>query len=300
VSAAAPSFLVLGAEGQVGFELVRELAPLGAVLPLTRAQLDVADAAAVRAVVRAARPTVVVNAAAYTAVDAAETDAERCRLVNAVGPGVLAEEAERLGAALIHYSTDYVFDGESARPYTEADRPNPRSVYGATKLAGEEAVAAASTAHVVLRLSWVYGLRGRNFLRTMLRLAREREELRVVDDQTGAPTWSRMIAAATAQLLAGAARSPLGMHGAIAELRGVYHLSAGGATTWHGFAEALLAADPDRAEQRCRAVHAIATSEYPTPARRPAYSVLDNAKARARLGVWLPAWDRQLELALAR
>ena len=295
-----PAFLVLGAAGQLGFELVRELAAVGDVAALTRADVDLTDPDALRAAVRRAAPSVVINAAAYTAVDAAETDAARCHLVNAVAPAVLAEEAERSGAAIVHYSTDYVFDGTSDRPYTEADTPNPVGVYGATKLAGEHAVVAASTAHLIFRLSWVYGLRGRNFLRTMLRLARERDELRVVSDQQGAPTWSRLIAACTAQLLARAAHSPGGVRDAVARVGGLYHLGAAGATSWHGFAEAVLAADPDRDQQRCRVVRAVSTAEYPTAARRPAYSVLSSEKARRRLGLELPGWRRQLDLALAR
>jgi dTDP-4-dehydrorhamnose reductase len=252
------------------------------------------DGNALRDAVCRARPTVVVNAAAYTAVDAAEADADGCRLVNALAPGAIAAAAEEVGAAVVHFSTDYVFDGALARPYAEDDTPSPLSVYGASKLEGERAVAAASTAYLTFRLSWVYGLRGRNFLRTMLRLARERDELRVVADQFGAPTWSRLAAAGVAQALGAAARSPHGLRAGVAEARGVYHLSASGVTSWHGFAEAILAADPAREEQRCRSVRAVPTTEYPTPAARPPYSVLSNDKVVARFGVRLPDWRDQL------
>lgn len=290
------TLLVFGGEGQVGFELVRELAPLGRVVAPRRGDVDLANPDALRAAVRDARPDVVVNAAAYTAVDAAETDRERCHAVNATAPSILAAEAERAGAAVVHYSTDYVFDGRAGRPYTEDDAPNPLNVYGATKLEGEERVAAASTAYLIFRLSWVYGLHRRNFVRTMLRLAREREELRVVSDQVGAPTWSRMVAAATAQVLAASGRHPSGVREGVAAVRGLYHLSAGGATTWHGLAEAVLASDPRRGEQICRLVRAIPTSEYPTPARRPSYSVLSSDRAWERLRVRLPTWAEQLAL----
>ena len=292
------TFLVFGAEGQLGFELVRELASLGTVVGLARSDADLTSADGVRAAVRGARPTVVVNAAAYTAVDAAEANATECHLVNAVAPGVMAEEAARAGAAMVHFSTDYVFDGALHRPYTEADAPNPLSVYGATKRDGELAVEAAGGAYLTFRLSWVYGLRGRNFLRTMLRLARERDELAVVHDQVGAPTWSRLAAAGVAQALAVGARSPAGIRGAIGDARGVYHLSAAGATSWHGFATALLEHDPARHEQRARVVRAIATHEYPTAARRPPYSVLDNDRVAARFGVRLAGWDVGLLQAL--
>lgn len=292
-----PTFVVFGADGQVGYELVRELAPLGRVTALTRREADLTDAAAVRNAIVAAAPTVVVNAAAYTAVDAAEEDADTSRLVNGVAPGVMARAAEEVGAAMIHFSTDYVFDGALTRPYTEDDAPNPMSIYGATKLEGEDAVSATNGAYLIFRLSWVYGLRGRNFLRTMLRLAREREELRVVADQYGAPTWSRMVAAATARVLTGVLRAPDGAHAAIGGARGIYHLSAAGSTTWHAFAEAILALDPCVHEQRCRIVRPIGTSEYLTAARRPPCSVLSNDKVAARFGIRLPHWAAQLRQA---
>lgn len=293
-----PSFLVLGSQGQVGFELLRALAPLGRVIGLSRADVDLTDDRAIRAAVVGARPAVVVNAAAYTAVDAAETDAGRCRQVNAVAPGVIAAAAEDVGAAMVHFSTDYVFDGTARQPYVEDDPPNPLNVYGSTKLDGERAVAAVSTAFITFRLSWVYGLRGRNFLTTMLRLAREREELEVVADQHGAPTWSRCAAQGAAEALDTAVRSSSSAREGVARVRGMYHLSASGETSWHGFAEAILAADPARGEQRCRRVRSVTSDSYPTAARRPHYSVLSNAKLSANLAVRLPNWREQLRLAL--
>lgn len=294
-----PVLVVVGANGQVGYELVRELAPLGRVVALTRAQCDLERPDDAAQAVAAARPDVVVNAAAYTAVDRAESDAERCRLANAVAPGALAAAAAACGATFIHYSTDYVFDGEKSGAYSEDDAPNPQGVYGATKLDGERGALAANQSAVVFRTSWVYGTRGQNFLRTMLRLARERDELRVVADQTGAPTWARLIAATTAQVVGAALHAPAGASAWVAERRGVVHLTAGGGTSWHGFAEAILAADPRRAEQRATRVVPITTADYPTPARRPANSVLDNTRLVERFGVQLPDWRAQLALALA-
>jgi dTDP-4-dehydrorhamnose reductase len=268
--------LLTGADGQVGWELRRTLAPLGEVRALGRADLDLADVDRVRAVVRDGNPDAIVNAAAYTAVDKAESERAAAFAVNAVAPGVLAEEAKRNGALLVHYSTDYVFDGTKPSPYVEEDAPNPINVYGASKLAGEQAIATSGCRHLILRTSWVYGSRGRNFPLTMLRLARERPELRVVDDQVGAPTSSPAIARATAQLLRPGAH-------------GLYHLSAGGKTTWCGFARAILAragiATP---------VLAIHTADYPTPARRPLNSRLDCSRLRADFGIELPTWEAQL------
>lgn len=293
-----PSFLLFGRDGQVGYELATALAPLGRVTALARADADLVDAGALRAAVRRARPQVVLNAAAYTAVDAAENDGERCRAVNGVAPGVIAAAAEEVGAAVVHFSTDYVFDGALGRPYVEDDAPNPLNRYGATKLEGEIAVAAASSAYLTLRLGWVYGLRGRNFLATIRRLARDRDELAVVCDQLGAPTWSRAIAAAVARLLREPVTAADGAAAAIRASRGVYHLGAAGETSWHGFASAIVAADAARGDQRCRRVRAIATAEYPAAARRPPYSVLNSERAAATFGVRLADWREQLRQAL--
>lgn len=291
-----PRILLTGGTGQVGWELARALAPVGEVLAPGRAALDLADADGVRRAFRDAAPALVVNAGAHTAVDRAEGEPELARALNAVAPGVLAGEAARAGVPMVHFSTDYVFDGSKGAPYVEDDPTRPLGVYGRTKREGEEAVAAAGGAHLVFRTSWVYGTRGHNFMLTMLRLAREREELRVVSDQVGAPTWSRMLAEATAAILA-PFRTGAGWT-IPPEKSGIYHLAARGETSWHGFAEAILAADPARQEQRCRRVVAIPSEEYPTPAPRPRYSVLATGRAERAFGVALPEWREQLALCL--
>jgi len=290
--ALSPRILLTGKNGQVGWELHQTLTPLGEVVALDRQQLDLADPDQIRKRVREIKPDLIVNAAAYTAVDRAEAEPGLAMAVNGIAPGILAEEAKRIGAAIVHYSTDYVFDGTKATPYTEEDAPNPLNVYGRTKLAGEQAIRDVGVPHLILRTSWVYGMRGKNFLLTILRLAREREELKIVDDQTGAPTWSRAVAEATARILSA---GPLSLAAA-----GIYHLTAAGSTTWHGFARAILTLDPDQSEQVCKHVRPIPTAEYPTPAARPAFSVLSNAKLKAFFGLTLPDWEQSLKSALVR
>jgi dTDP-4-dehydrorhamnose reductase len=288
--------LLLGADGQVGAELVRSLAPLGRVVALTRADLCLTDAERIRSAVRSVRPRIIVNAAAHTMVDAVEHDLDRAFAINGAAPGILAEEAARLNGMLVHYSTDHVFDGTKGTPYTESDAPNPVSVYGASKLAGERAIREVGVPHLIFRTSWVYGVRGRNFLRTILCLARERHELRVVDDQVGSPTWSRMIATATAMVL-----SRLQKNGELEspeQWTGVYHLSAAGQTSWFNFARAILALDPRREEQVYRRVVAVRAYEYPTPARRSRMSVLDTSRAAERFGLRIAHWRDDLALAL--
>src|SRR6185437_15649076 len=288
-------FLVTGGTGQIGFELIRELAPLGIVVAPTRAELDLARPTSIREFVRRARPTVILNAGAYTAVDKAESDREACYAVNAMAPRVLAEEAQRLGAMLIHYSTDYVFDGTKREPYVETDEPRPLNVYGESKLAGERAIADVGGTWTVLRTSWVYGARGHNFMLTILRLAREREELRVVDDQIGAPTWSGAIARATKELISGCESDSRPTE---RPTSGIYHLSAAGATTWCKFARAILVADPRRQEQRSRRVVGIGTGEYPAPAARPRWSVLNCDKLAREFGIRLADWSQDVSRAL--
>jgi dTDP-4-dehydrorhamnose reductase len=288
-----PVILGTGADGQVGWEVRRALAPLGRVVAVRRSEVDAADGEALRALVRRVEPAVIVNAAAYTAVDRAESERELAFAVNAEAPKVLAEEGARSRALLIHYSTDYVFDGAKESAYTEADEPAPLGVYGASKLAGDRAIAASGAAHLVFRTSWVYAPRGRNFLLTMLRLAREREILRVVADQRGAPTPARLIAAATAAALSQCAGErgfslPEGWSG-------VYNVAARGVATWWEFARRILALDPRRDEQRCREIVPITTAEYPTPARRPARSMLDVGKVERTFHLRMPAWERELE-----
>jgi dTDP-4-dehydrorhamnose reductase len=288
--------LLLGADGQVGAELVRSLAPLGRVVALTRADLCLTDAERIRSAVRSVRPRIIVNAAAHTMVDATERDLDCAFAINGVAPGILAEEAARLNGMLVHYSTDYVFDGTKGTPYTEGDEPNPSSAFGASKLAGERAIRGVGVPHLIFRTSWVYGVRGRNFLRTILRLARERHELRIVDDQVGSPTWSRMIATATAMVL-----SRLQKNGELEspeQWTGVYHLSAAGQTSWFNFARAILALDPPRAEQVYRSVAAVRKHDYPTPAWRPRCSVLDTSRAAERFGLRIADWRDDLALAL--
>ena len=284
--------LLIGKNGQVGWELRRALAPLAEVVAVDYPEINLTDTPALRALVAATNPSVVVNAAAYTAVDKAETETELCRQINAVAPGVLAEEAKKLGALMVHYSTDYVFDGAKTSPYVETDAPNPLGVYGRSKLEGDRAVKASGADHLIFRLCWVYGARGQNFMLTMQRLAREREKLRVVGDQFGCPTWSRMIAETTAlalkQVLAGADCSVF---------NGEYHLAASGQTNWHGFASRIIELMPE-AERKCRAMEKITTPEYPTPARRPAYSVLDCGKLRKTFGLRLPDWEASLRQVL--
>jgi dTDP-4-dehydrorhamnose reductase len=273
--------LVTGAGGQVGAELARLLPAHGEVTAVDRAALDLADPDAIVAAMRATRPRIVVNAAAYTAVDLAEHERDLAFAVNARAPQVLAEEARRIGAVLVHYSTDYVFDGRATAPYEEDAPTGPLNVYGASKLEGERAIAASGAAALVLRTSWVYGLTGKNFFLTIRRLARERDELRIVADQTGTPNWSRDLAEATVRLVA------LGPD-ALAGRAGLYHLSASGSTTWHGFARAIVG---DVARPR---VTPIPTSEFPTPARRPAYGVLATDRFERTFGFCLPGWQEGL------
>lgn len=283
--------MLTGVNGQVGWELRRALAPLGHVVALDSRALDLADPDAIRARVREIAPRLIVNPAAYTAVDRAESEPERARAVNATAPGILGEEASRCGAILVHYATDYVFDGRKDSPYLEDDAPNPLNVYGATKLEGETAIRASGARHLIFRTSWVYGRRGGNFLLTMQRLMQERPELRIVDDQIGAPTWSRMIAEATAQILAQCLSPARGADRP--EPWGTYHLTCGGATSWYGFACAIaeLKGYPTR-------LTPIPSADYPTPARRPANSRLDNGKLERVFGLRLPDWREALELCL--
>ena len=291
------SILITGALGQVGHELERSLAPLGALTAIDVADLDLTDSDALRCFLRERRPDVLVNPAAWTAVDKAEADEARALAVNGTAPGVMAVEMARLGGLMVHYSTDYVFDGTKQGAWREDDAPNPVSAYGRTKLAGERAVQAAGGAHLILRTSWVYGRHGGNFMNTMIRLAQEREELRVVADQYGAPTWSRTIALGTAEAIRRAWADPAARAGA-GGWSGVYHLTNGGATTWHGFAEAIVARAPELAARRHVKVVPIGTADYPLPARRPANSVLDNGRIERVFGVKQVAWEIALEACL--
>ena len=285
--------LLTGGAGQLGWELRRTLAIFGEIVAPPRDILDLASADSIVAAVRGARPGLIVNAAAYTAVDKAESESDLAMRINGEAPRILAEEAASQGAALIHYSTDYVFDGRKAEPYREDDEVAPVNVYGLTKLAGEQGVMTATAPHLIFRTSWVYGSRGRNFLLTMLRLGRERKELKVVDDQFGAPTSARLIAEATAGAVAKNFSGGRLDVDAFRETGGLYHLTAAGRTTWYGFAQAILSGREGVAN-----VLPIPTSGYPTRARRPRNSLLDNSKLERQFGFALPDWKVGLQLCL--
>ncbi|MES2682524.1 MAG: dTDP-4-dehydrorhamnose reductase [Pseudomonadota bacterium] len=283
--------LVTGATGQVGWELRRSLASLGEVIAPGRAALDLSQPRTVAAAVRALRPQLIVNPAAYTAVDKAESEPALAQAVNAESVAVLAAVSRELDALLVHYSTDYVFDGSQAAPYRTTDATNPVSAYGRSKLAGEQAIAASGCRHLMLRTSWVYGARGKNFLLTMLKLARERDGLRVVADQFGAPTSSRLIADTTAQLLARIAPGTT-------PAEPLLHLTGTGRTSWHGFASRIVEWGAELGLCKLVPVAAIGTADYPTPAARPANSSLDVSLLERTYGLQLPPWETSLRLCL--
>lgn len=288
--------LLLGKNGQVGWELQRALAPLGAVTALDFPEVDFLDLDGLLGVVRGHDPQLIVNAAAYTAVDQAEQEPEKAMTINGVAPGLLAEEAKRLGVGLVHYSTDYVFDGTKQEPYTEDDVPRPINVYGESKLAGDRAIMAVDGAYLILRTSWIYGARGKNFFLTIRRVARERQDLHVVDDQVGTPTWCRFLAETTVQILNALQGGGSGrILPALSARPGVYNLSAEGQVSWFGFAKAILATDPAGGEIRAREVLPTTSQAFPTLAQRPSYSVLSKAKARMQFGLELPSWEDQLD-----
>ena len=287
--------LLFGKTGQVGWELQRSLAPLGELIALDRTSAglcgDLTDLGGIAATIRAVKPSVIVNTAAYTAVDRAEAEPHLCQTINSLAPEVMGLEADRIGAWMVHYSTDYVFDGSGTRAWTEEDEPAPINVYGQTKAEGERRLAAASARHLILRTSWVYADRGANFLRTMLRLAEEREHLSIVDDQWGAPTGAALIADVTAHVLRSIVPDE--------RLAGLYHLTAQGETSWYGYARHLIEVArslgwPVKAELR-----AIPSSAYPTAARRPHNSRLNNSKLEKAFGLRLPPWQQGVERVVA-
>jgi len=295
--------LVTGGSGQVGEALTRTLAPLGEVYAPGRAGLDLTSAASIRDVVRDYAPSWVVNAGAHTAVDKAESEPELALAINAAAPAVLAEEAKRLGAVVLHFSTDYVFDGTKRTPYVETDETNPLSVYGSSKLVGENALGVSGGAHMIFRTSWVFGATGKNFLLSILRLAREREHLRIVADQHGAPTWSfdlaRMTAHVIARIEAAATDAGTSVEETVRPLSGVYHATGSGETTWFGFAAAAITElRARRPDTRLATLEAITTAEYPTPAQRPLNSRLDCSKLEHVLGWRMPEWKESLVLAM--
>jgi dTDP-4-dehydrorhamnose reductase len=287
--------LIFGRIGQVGWELRHKLACLGQVSSVEYPEVDFTNPDSIRSAVRAVEPAVIVNAAAYTAVDKAESELELATAINATGPGVLAEETKRLGGLLVHYSTDYVFDGSKLTPWVETDAPNPLNAYGRTKLAGDQAIQASGCDHLIFRTSWVYGARGNNFLLTMLRLGKERAELRIVDDQIGSPTSSECIAQATSDVLAQVlAPGGAGMQGR----SGIYNLTSSGETSWFGFAKAILAEAAVRLGSPLPNLVPILTADYPTPAKRPANSRLSCQRLEQTFGVSLPHWEQALSLVL--
>jgi dTDP-4-dehydrorhamnose reductase len=293
--------LLTGRTGQVGSELMRTLAPLGEVIAPGREQMDLSDTGSVREVIQSIQPRWIVNPAAYTAVDKAESEPELAYAINAEAVRVMGEEARKIGATVIHFSTDYVFDGTAVTPYREIDITNPVSVYGASKLAGEKALAESGVAHMIFRTSWVYGSRGKNFLLTILKLAREREKLRVVSDQHGSPTWSRDLAEMTAHVIRLCEEMPIENDDvALQKLNGIYHACGSGETTWYEFAhEAVRQAKARETELPFAEIEAITTAEYPTPAKRPANSRMCCQRLSERFGWTMMNWEQSLRQVLA-
>jgi dTDP-4-dehydrorhamnose reductase len=289
--------LLIGKTGQLGWELHRALLPLGPVTAIDRPEIDLAQPDSVRPIVRQADPDILINASAYTDVDGAETEADLARLINRDAPQVLAEEARRCGAVLIHYSTDYVFNGAATVPYTEDSLPDPIGMYGRSKLEGEAAVQAIADSYLILRTSWVYSLRRPSFVAKVLSWSRQHEVLRVVSDQVSKPTWCRSLAEATVQILAKSSRDgdPTGW---IRARKGLYHLADSEAASRYEWAQAILAYDPQPEQQRTRQIEPAQTSEFPAPAMRPAYSVLDCTKIERTFGLHLPEWRTSLQLAM--
>ena len=291
-----PRILIVGSAGQVGVELQRSFSGVGEIFERDRDKVDIAKPEEIRAMVRELAPDIILNAAAYTAVDQAEKEQETARAINAIAPGILAEEALRRDALLVHYSTDYVFDGSKKTPWLETDAPNPLSIYGATKLDGDRAIEAVGGKYLIFRTSWVYGPHGNNFLFTMLRLGRERDQVKIVDDQVGAPTTSCELADATHAIVTSILS---GARGAVMNWAGLYNMTCGGSISWCGFARAIY----DRANELLNGkrpeVTPILTSEYPTAAARPRYSVLSNEKLKKQFGVRLSSWETALDNVVA-
>lgn len=289
----AMKILLLGKTGQVGWELNRTLLTLGDLVALDYPEIDLASAESIREVARRVRPNLIVNATAYTDVDKAEREPELALAINGTGPGILAEEAKRLDAALIHYSTDYVFDGTKGAPYTEEDEPHPINVYGETKLAGEKAVQDVGGAYLIFRTSWVYSLRRPCFVTKVLKWAREQETLRIVDDQVSSPTWARTLAEATAQIVAQGRGKPVGY---LREKRGVYHLAGGSSCSRYEWAKAILELDPYRQMQSVKETLPVKSLDFPTPAKRPMVSLLNVDKIQKIFSLEIAGWEEELRL----
>jgi dTDP-4-dehydrorhamnose reductase len=294
------NIVIVGRNGQLAWELQRLLPSLGTVAAIGRPEIDLAEPDSIRGAIRKYKPDVIVNAAAYTAVDQAEAERAVAFRVNAEAPAVMAEEARKINALFLTYSTDYVFDGRKQSPYTELDKTNPLNTYGASKLAGDQAVENVGGAYLILRTAWVYGPRGKNFLRTIMRLAVERKELRVVDDQIGAPTSSEDLARATGEIIRQLA-APGDRLEPLDGRQGVYNMTSQGSVSWCGFARAIIQEMCSRGiqEERLAKVAAITTDDYPTPAKRPKNSVLSNEKIRQTFGIALPEWKTSLARIVA-
>ena len=285
--------LLLGKNGQLGWELQRTLAPLGFISALDYEELNLEDLDAVRETIRVLGPQIIVNASAYTAVDRAESEVEKCFAMNATVPAILAEEALRLNATLVHYSTDYVFDGAKGVPYTEADCPHPLNVYGRSKLTGEQAIQAVGGTYLIFRTAWVYSTRQGGFVTKVLQWARENESLRIVSDQISNPTWARMLAEMTSQVLVQG-------HEYSAERSGLYHLAGAGYTSRLEWTRKILALDPNKHEHRLKELLPALTTDFPAPAVRPLFSALDCSKFADVFGAQLPAWEQALALLQAK
>ena len=290
--------LLTGKNGQVGNELNKILTQFGEVIATGRNEMNLADPSQIRRVVQQVKPELIINAGAYTAVDKAESDQELAKAVNGIAPKILAEEAKNKDALLIHYSTDYSYNGEmNHRPYLESDSPAPNSVYGKTKLEGDQAIEKSGASHLIFRTGWVYSKRGKSFLHTILTLAKEKKELRIVNDQTGTPTWCRSIAEATCKAIKNILeKREDSLSKTVSNISGVYHMTCQGETNWHGFAQTILELSyPDNMPK----LLAISTKEYPTPAIRPTYSVLSNSKLKKNFGIQLPHWEHALKQCLS-
>ena len=287
--------LQIGTKGQLGWELLRTCAPLGEVVALDYPGVDLSNSTGLRELVRNVKPDIIINAAAYTNVDKAESEPELARAINATGPGVLAEEAKKIHAVLVHYSTDYVFDGTKGSPYVETDQPNPLNVYGQTKLEGEQAIADSGCVNLVLRTSWVYSMRQGGFVTKVLQWAREQEVMRVVDDQISSPTSARMLAEITSLILAQGRND---VYGYLSEKGGLYHCAGGGSCSRYEWAEKILELDPQKEEQVVRQLERASSNEFSVPADRPMISVLNNAKLEKMFGLRLPPWEVGLRLTI--
>ena len=286
--------LLLGKNGQVGWELARTLLPLGDVIALDRQQMDFINIEALRQTINAIHPDLIVNAAAYTAVDKAESERETAFVCNAIAVDAIAQEAKKIGALLIHYSTDYIFDGTKNTPYLEDDAVNPLNVYGESKLAGENAIIASGVDYIILRTTWVFAARGQNFLKSILRLAAERDTLNIVADQIGAPTWARVIAQTTAHIVQQVQQE----RAARKFVSGVFHLTSAGDTSWHGFAQKIVEFASPHCQLKTHVISPIPTSQYPTPAKRPLNSRLCTDKLTQRFGIVMPTWEVSLKLCM--